>query len=124
MRVSESNALHAGTVITGDVMVTRNPCLHPGDIKIMKAVNPDTNKFDTMVNVVVFPKKGKVPITHEIAGGDLDGDQYFVSWDPRLIPEKTFPSMEYDNVPKPKNQNKANDSNAIINFFMDYINNE
>lgn len=45
-------------------MVTRNPCLHPGDLKVMKAVNPDTDKFDNLLNVIVFPKKGDVPITN------------------------------------------------------------
>lgn len=44
-------------------MVTRNPCLHPGDIKVLKAVNvPD--KFDDFLNVIVFPKAGDVPITN------------------------------------------------------------
>jgi len=27
--------------VTGDVMVTKNPCSHPGDIRILKAIGPD-----------------------------------------------------------------------------------
>jgi RNA-dependent RNA polymerase len=67
-------------------MVTRNPCLHPGDIKVLKAVKIDDPRFNNILNCIVFPKKGKIPITNQISGGDLDGDQYFVSWDDKLIP--------------------------------------
>jgi hypothetical protein len=31
----------------------------------------------------------------KMAGGDLDGDLYFVSWDKRLIPVKNFEAMNY-----------------------------
>jgi hypothetical protein len=30
-----------------------------------------------------------------MAGGDLDGDLYFISWDKRLLPKKNVPSMKY-----------------------------
>ena len=64
--------------IEGSVMVTRNPCLHPGDIRIMNAVRKDQLKH--LVNCIVFPQKGDRPVTSMISGGDLDGDLYFVSW--------------------------------------------
>jgi RNA-dependent RNA polymerase len=50
--------------VEGEVMITRNPCLHPGDIKLLRAVNPGDNKFENILNCVVFPKKGKIPITN------------------------------------------------------------
>jgi hypothetical protein len=47
------------------------------------------------VDCIVFPVKGKRPHPSEIAGSDLDGDKYFVSWDPDLIPKKTVPPYAY-----------------------------
>jgi len=37
-------------------MVTRNPCLHPGDIQVLKAVNSDQvfAKLGYFKNVIVF----------------------------------------------------------------------
>ena len=63
-RFSSNNNYQDSKIVTGDVMVTRNPCLHPGDIKVLKAVNPSSDKFDTILNCVVFPKAGAVPITN------------------------------------------------------------
>lgn len=64
MRVSENNTMTESTVIESEVMVTRNPCLHPGDIKVMKCVDPKDKRFDSIVNCVVFNKKGPWPITN------------------------------------------------------------
>ncbi len=33
-----------------------------------------------------MPIKGKIPLTAQISGSDLDGDNFFVCWDERLIP--------------------------------------
>lgn len=66
-------------VLLGDLCVTRCPCLHPGDIRLLKGVNKP--ELAHLYNVVVFSSKGKRPVCNMMAGGDLDGDVYFVSWD-------------------------------------------
>lgn len=43
-------------MIRGKVAVAKNPCLHPGDVRVLKAV--DVPKLHHMVDCVVFPKKG------------------------------------------------------------------
>jgi RNA-dependent RNA polymerase len=43
-------------VVTGKVVVAKNPCLHPGDVRILKAVYHPA--LDHMVNCVVFPQQG------------------------------------------------------------------
>ena len=66
-------------VLTGEIMVTRNPCLHPGDIRVLTAV--DKPEFHHLSNVIIFNSKGPRPLCNMMAGGDLDGDVYFVCWD-------------------------------------------
>lgn len=41
----------------------------------------EDNIFEEFVNCVIFPKKGEIPVTAQISGSDLDGDNFFISWD-------------------------------------------
>jgi len=43
-------------VVKGMVVVAKNPCLHPGDVRVLKAV--DVPALRHMVDCVVFPQKG------------------------------------------------------------------
>ncbi|KAF9673790.1 hypothetical protein SADUNF_Sadunf10G0060500 [Salix dunnii] len=80
-------------ICTGKIVVAKNPCLHPGDVQILEAV--DVPALHHMVDCIVFPQKGKRPHTNECSGSDLDGDVYFVCWDTDLIPPQKFPPMDY-----------------------------
>lgn len=44
-------------VVEGWVIVAKNPCLHPGDLRKLKAVN--VPGLHHMVDCLVFPQKGK-----------------------------------------------------------------
>ncbi|PWA55249.1 RNA-dependent RNA polymerase 6 [Artemisia annua] len=83
------------TVIEGYVVVAKNPCLHPGDVRVLKAVT--VPGLEHLVDCLVFPQKGDRPHTDEASGSDLDGDLYFVTWDEHLIPpsKQSWPPMEY-----------------------------
>ena len=63
--------------------MSRNPCTHPGDIRVLEAV--DIPQFRHLSNVVVFSSKGDRPQFNKMAGGDLDGDVYFVCWEKSII---------------------------------------
>ncbi|CAF4120129.1 unnamed protein product [Rotaria sp. Silwood2] len=66
-------------VFTGTVLVTKNPCLHPGDIRKLKAVG--VPKLESCIrDCIVFSVDGDRPNFNEMAGADLDGDQYWVYW--------------------------------------------
>ncbi|TPX56009.1 hypothetical protein PhCBS80983_g04858 [Powellomyces hirtus] len=84
-------------VVTGPGIVTRSPCLHPGDVQVIDFVN--LPKLSHLVDVVVFSQHGQRPLPNMLAGGDLDGDTFFVSWDPRLIPKTTSEPMNYETGP-------------------------
>jgi hypothetical protein len=63
----------AHTIINTEVLVTRNPCLHPGDLQKFKAV--DVPEFSHLVDCIVFTTRGKRPSADLMSGGDLDGDK-------------------------------------------------
>ncbi|GLT61940.1 hypothetical protein SLA2020_346100 [Shorea laevis] len=85
-------------VVEGNVVVAKNPCLHPGDVRVLRAV--DVPALHHLVDCVVFPQKDLVcsfvrPHPNECSGSDLDGDIYFVCWDPELIPPRQVQPMDY-----------------------------
>lgn len=71
------------TLIEGKVLVTRSPCVHPGDIRVLKAVNPPQLK--DYVNVIVFSSQGERPEQNKMGSGDLDGDIYWITWKKEFI---------------------------------------
>lgn len=85
-------------VITGTVVMAKNPCLHPGDVRILEAV--DVPDLYHLVDCFVFPKKGERPHADEASGSDLDGDVYFVTWDESLVPpgRKSCTPMDYSSA--------------------------
>lgn len=57
------------SVMKGDVIVMRNPSLHPGDIRIMKAVG--CRRLNHLKNCIVFSSRGERPAPNMMSGGDL-----------------------------------------------------
>lgn len=83
-------------VIEGICIVARNPSLHPGDIRIVRAVNKP--ELHHMRDVVVFPQTGDRDVPGMCSGGDLDGDEFVVIWDQSLIPPRSqwdYPAMDF-----------------------------
>ncbi|KAH8426461.1 RNA dependent RNA polymerase [Aspergillus melleus] len=109
-------------VIEGLCILARNPSLHPGDIRVVKAVNvPQLNHLH---DVVVLPQTGDRDVASMCSGGDLDGDDYLVMWDQDLIPEDWFCApMKYAS-------NRAQDLDRdvtvdhITSFFVTYMKND
>ncbi|KAI0225425.1 hypothetical protein L0F63_001438 [Massospora cicadina] len=109
------------TVVEGDCIVTRNPCFHPGDIRVVRAVNAPG--LHHLINVVVFPTVGARDIPSQCSGGDLDGDEFTVIWDPRLIPPiRNYAAMSYVGA-KPKYVERVT-IDDVKRFFVDYIMND
>jgi len=75
------------SVLTGDVMVTKTPCLHPRDLRLFEAV--DCPQLHHLVDCLVFPIQGDRPHRSEISGVDRDPDLYWTTWHPDLILQDT-----------------------------------
>ncbi len=70
---------------------------------------------------MVFPQNGHRPHTYEASGSDLDGDVYFVTWEPSIIPPvRNWPPLNYD-APKPLDPGRDVTIDDVKNFMVDYI---
>ncbi|KAF7133458.1 hypothetical protein RHSIM_Rhsim09G0088700 [Rhododendron simsii] len=118
-RRSDSNQGHH--IVKGMVFVAKNPCLHPGDVRVLTAV--DVLALHHMVDCVVFPQKGMRPHPNECSGSDLDGDMYTVCWDPDLIPPRQIDAMDYSPAPT-KEVNHDVTIEEVEEYFTNYIVND
>ncbi|XP_045818047.1 RNA-dependent RNA polymerase 1-like [Trifolium pratense] len=108
-------------VVIGKVVVAKNPCLYPGDVRVLNAV--DVPALRHMVDCVVFPQKGRRPHPNECSGSDLDGDIYFVCWDSELVPPRTIDPMEYDTA-QPIVLDHDVEIEEVEEYFTNYILND
>ncbi|KAJ4288053.1 hypothetical protein N0V90_012070 [Kalmusia sp. IMI 367209] len=94
VRVTRDGSGIPETIINTEVLVTRNPCLHPGDLQKFKAV--DVPVFaNSLTDCIVFSTRGRRPSADLMSGGDLDGDKFFVTWDPDIIPRTMAEPAQY-----------------------------
>jgi len=106
-------------LLEGKVVIAKNPCFHPGDLRKFTAVNKPQLKH--MVDCVVFPTLGSRPHPDEMSGSDLDGDMYFVCWHNHLFPPgKNKEPMNYQPKPKRVLDRPVTESD-IIDFIGSYI---
>ncbi|KAI0183636.1 RNA dependent RNA polymerase [Xylaria flabelliformis] len=109
-------------IVTGLCIVGRNPSLHPGDLRVVEAV--DVPALQHLRNVVVFPANGDRDIPSMCSGGDLDGDDFFVIWDQDLIPpERNYPPMIHEPV-QPVELDRDVRPSDLVAFFVMYMKND
>lgn len=78
-----------------DVLLARLPAHLPSDIQKRKAVwNQRLRHFK---DVIVFPTTGNIPLADLLSGGDYDGDQPWICWDPELV--NSFQNVNKDPQP-------------------------
>ena len=70
-------------LLQGKLIVSRNPWVHPGDVRVLNAV--DKLQLKSYWNVIVFSGKGDRPEQDKMASGDLDGDIYWINWRKEFI---------------------------------------
>jgi len=90
MPEDEAKVFHAGQRF----VVTRNPCYHPGDLRVLK-MTKEKQGYENLRDCLVLPVKGPCPHAFECFGGDLAGKKFFVSWDKNLIPNEKESPCDY-----------------------------
>jgi RNA-dependent RNA polymerase len=122
LQVSDSKIYNKTHVVKGLCVVGRNPSLHPGDIRVVEAV--DIPGLHHLKDVVVFPSTGDRPVPNMLSGGDLDGDDFFVIWEPTLLPEIwNHPAMNYTS-PSPETLDREVNVDDLRDFFVKYMKND
>ncbi|GMH16524.1 hypothetical protein Nepgr_018365 [Nepenthes gracilis] len=114
--------------ISGRVLVYRNPGCHFGDIHILNATYVKTLE-DVVGNSkygIFFSTKGPRSVADEIAGGDYDGDMYWVSRNPQLLqyfkPSEpwtcTYSSPKMDSPKKPTDFSAEELEHELFHLFL------
>jgi len=84
--------------LTGHVLVGKNPCLDQGDIRKLECIM--IPELMHLKNCIIFPTNGDRPHCNEMAGSDMDGDDYIIIWDSTIVKEFTpVPARDY-NLPQ------------------------
>lgn len=111
-------------VIEGVCILARNPSLHPGDLRIVRAV--DVPALHHLKNVVVLPQTGERDLASMCSGGDLDGDDFMILWDRDLLSRLqtiNHPPMDFTaDTPLQKQGNITVED--IGRFFVTYMKND
>lgn len=111
-------------VLTGPVIVTRSPALHPGDVQCVKAVDvPAGNPLQALHNVVVFSSHGQRDLPSQLSGGDLDGDLYNIIYDETLYPKRLSQPADYPTT-TPVQSHKPVERSDITDFFIKFMEND
>ena len=85
-----------GGLDVGDVFIARSPSLEPEDGRVVTNISSKPAMMSQEdwewlqglhFGAIIFanPEKSQRPLPEIIAGGDLDGDLYFVCWDKKLL---------------------------------------
>lgn len=117
----KSNSQIARPPARGQVIVTRSPALHPGDVRVVRMVSPpESSPLRKLENCIVFSQKGERDLPSQLSGGDLDGDLYNIIWDVEAMPKRMFHPADYPRVtPQPLNRQVTRDD--IADFFINFM---
>ncbi|KAJ7630644.1 RNA-directed RNA polymerase 2 [Roridomyces roridus] len=117
--------------IEGDVLISRSPTIHPGDVRLARAIGrpPPGSPYakEPLPNTVVFSVLGTRPLPSCLGGGDLDGDEY------NIIPLNKCPEFRIQRANEPPGEyapsvRKLVDHKCtmvdVASFVIEYINSD
>lgn len=108
-------------LVKQNVVITRSPALHPGDIQIANAVDVSRDSpLRKLHNCVVFSQCGNRDLPSMLSGGDLDGDLYNVIYDDTLTPKIVTAPADYPRA-KEVLLDRPAVRDDIIDFFVDFM---
>ncbi|KAM0717022.1 hypothetical protein Q7P37_006874 [Cladosporium fusiforme] len=108
-------------LVQNNVVITRSPAMHPGDVQLVHAVDvPADSPLHQLRNVVVFSQHGTRDLPSQLSGGDLDGDLYNVVFDRSLQPVNTYVAAEYPRA-TPLELDRAVTAKDMSDFFVTFM---
>ena len=111
-------------LLTGNVVITRCPALHPGDVQCVTAVDvPADNPLRALHNVVVFSSHGQRDLPSQLSGGDLDGDLYNIIYDDTLYPGRLSQPADYP-IATPIDIGRTVKRSDMTEFFIRFMEND
>lgn len=121
--LGNEDAIPAGkqVLVQNNIIITRSPAMHPGDVQIVHAVNvPEDSPLQYLRNVVVFSQHGDRDLASQLSGGDLDGDIYNVIYDKRLRRVQTYVAAQYPRL-SPIELDRPVTANDMSDFFVKFM---
>ena len=130
----------ATVYLEGLISISRSPCVHPGDLQVVRAVGKlppgVAPRLSALVNCVAFSMKGarfvlRIPATMMLirvrctgdrslpsflGGGDLDGDIYSLIVEEQLLPPRT-----HEPAPYTESKKKMIDRPCVIEDGIDFF---
>lgn len=110
------------TILVGEnLVITRAPALHPGDVQLVEAVNvPKDSPLLWLSNCICFSQKGDRDLPSKLSGGDLDGDLYNIIWDNACKPRGYCKPADYPRgVPQDIGREVTRDD--MTDFFIKFM---
>jgi hypothetical protein len=108
-------------LIQENVLITRSPAFHPGDVQMVNAVDvPEDSPLRKLHNCVVFSQKGERDLPSQLSGGDLDGDIFNVIYDSRFRLHRLAKPAEYPRVPGME-LDRPVQMEDVQKFFIDFM---
>ncbi|KAE9375996.1 rna-dependent rna polymeras-like protein [Stipitochalara longipes BDJ] len=104
-----------------NLVITRSPALHPGDIQLVEGVTPPPGSpLLYLSNCICFSQKGARDLPSKLSGGDLDGDLYNIIWDPACKPTHTCLPADYPRQ-APQDIGRKVTPNDMTDFFVKFM---
>ncbi|KAH6704064.1 rna-dependent rna polymeras-like protein [Leptodontidium sp. MPI-SDFR-AT-0119] len=104
-----------------NLLISRAPALHPGDIQLADAVIPPPGSpLSELTNCICFSSKGRRDLPSQLSGGDLDGDRYYVMWDDNCQLKRTYLAADYGRQ-TPIDIHRAVTTEDMTDFFIQFM---
>ncbi|KAI8641842.1 RNA dependent RNA polymerase-domain-containing protein [Parasitella parasitica] len=120
LQITDPSGLAANRkVIEGPCVVYRESSCFPGDVRVMAAINYPQLRHYT--NVLIFSATDKYDLPSICSNDDPDEDNFHITWDTRLLPEKRSEYARIYQTAMTPLQSKRISFREAAKFFTTYI---